>query len=95
MHSQLRQPKEQMTAGLLPTISHPSVDIIGHPHSRLTGHWPPAGAELDQTVLMHEPPAQVALAASADRIEVPSACRVTGRRRRAWFSGRRLLVRTW
>lgn len=47
VHSQLRQPKQQMTARLLRAISNPNVDIIGHPTTRLIGHRPPIDVDLD------------------------------------------------
>ncbi len=47
VHSQLRQPRDQMTARLLRAISNPNVDIIGHPTTRLIGHRPPIDADLD------------------------------------------------
>ena len=48
VHSQLRQPRDQMTARLVRAISNPNVDIIGHPTTRLIGHRPPVDADLDQ-----------------------------------------------
>ena len=48
VHSQLRQPRDQMTARLVRAISNPNVDIIGHPTTRLIGHRPPIDADLDQ-----------------------------------------------
>lgn len=48
VHSQLRQPKDQMTTRLLRAISNPHVDIIGHPTARLIGHRPPIDADLDE-----------------------------------------------
>ncbi len=48
VHSQLRQPKDQMTARLLRAIGNPNVDIIGHPTTRLIGHRPPVDADLDE-----------------------------------------------
>ena len=48
VHSQLRQPKDQMTTRLLRAISNPHVDIIGHPTTRLIGHRPPIDADLDE-----------------------------------------------
>ena len=48
VHSQLRQPKEEMTARLVRAISNPNVDIIGHPTTRLIGHRPPIDADLDE-----------------------------------------------
>jgi len=47
VHSQLRQPKDQMTARLLRAISNPNVDIVGHPTTRLIGHRPPIDVDLD------------------------------------------------
>ena len=47
VHSQLRQPKDQMTARLLRAINNPNVDIIGHPTTRLIGHRPPIDVDLD------------------------------------------------
>lgn len=47
VHSQLRQPRDQMTARLLRAISNPNVDIIGHPTTRLIGHRPPIDVDLD------------------------------------------------
>ena len=48
VHSQLRQPKDQMTARLLRAIGNPHVDIIGHPTTRLIGHRPPVDVDLDE-----------------------------------------------
>jgi DNA polymerase (family 10) len=48
VHSQLRQPKDQMTARLLRAIRNPNVDIIGHPTTRLIGHRPPIDVDLDE-----------------------------------------------
>lgn len=48
VHSQLRQPRHEMTARLVRAISNPNVDIIGHPTTRLIGHRPPIDVDLDE-----------------------------------------------
>jgi DNA polymerase (family 10) len=48
VHSQLRQPREEMTARLVRAISNPNVDIIGHPTTRLIGHRPAIDVDLDE-----------------------------------------------
>jgi DNA polymerase (family 10) len=48
VHSQLRQPRDEMTARLLRAINNPHVDIIGHPTTRLIGHRPPIDVDLDE-----------------------------------------------
>lgn len=48
VHTQLRQPRDQMTARLVHAISNPNVDIIGHPTTRLLGRRPPIDADLDE-----------------------------------------------
>jgi len=48
VHSQLRQPRDEMTARLLRAINNPHVDIIGHLTTRLIGHRPPIDVDLDE-----------------------------------------------
>ena len=58
VHSQLRQPRDQMTARLVRAISNPNVDIIGHPTTRLIGHRLPVDADLDQASRRPHTPAR-------------------------------------
>ena len=47
VHSQLRQPRDVMTARIIRAMNNPHVHIIGHPTTRLIGHRPPVDVDLD------------------------------------------------
>lgn len=65
LHTSLRQPREQVTARLLKAISHPHVDMIGHPTGRLLPNRD--GADLDmEAVLKAAAEHQVALEINAN-----------------------------
>jgi DNA polymerase (family 10) len=47
LHSRLNQPREEMTARVVRAVSHPAVNVMGHPTARMLGRREPVEIDLE------------------------------------------------